>query len=85
MTLNSPPRRKRMIGREDRPKSEKVRKKKKMMILKRKMKMKMNKSGKIQERGNILVRHTNLNQRHREDLPQVTSEVNSKPRLQMKG
>ena len=57
----------------------------KKMILKRriKKKKKMNKSGKTQERDSILVRHTNPNRSHREDLHKITSGANLKPRLQM--
>ena len=75
MKENNPRRRKKMIGLEDRPKSEKQRKKIKMIVYRMMIKKKVNKSGKTQERGSILV-ELNLS-------PQITLEENLKPRLQM--
>jgi hypothetical protein len=58
-----------------------VRKKKKMLPKRRrKIKKIVNKSGKTQERGSILVRHRSS---HRGQLHKVTSEASSKQRLQM--
>lgn len=81
-TLNNPPRRKRTIGLWDRPKSEKV-KMKKMILLWMRIKKKVNKSGKTQERGSILVRNTNPNKSRQDPLIKITLGAKSKLRHPM--